>query len=169
MFVLEFYGPVNTILVIFEPVNLHNRISWVGLCIHKWLTSTVHILSPETDKGPSWISGRERMTSQMYVAPAVFVKLPEKKKKSVYKINENDLKIAWKCTLRQSNLKNFPGEDPRTPLIRGTLLLYSPPLAANAARYMPSAVNAPPSSDLLGPALFRLLLIWVHTVCKNDF
>ena len=60
------------------------------------------------------------MTPQMYVAPAVFVKLPEKKKKSACKINENDLKIAWKCTLRLSNFKNFPGEDPRTPLMRGT-------------------------------------------------
>ena len=28
----------------------------------KLLTSTVHILSPETDNCPSWISGRERMT-----------------------------------------------------------------------------------------------------------
>ena len=28
----------------------------------KRLTSIVHILSPETDKCPSWISGRERMT-----------------------------------------------------------------------------------------------------------
>ena len=92
------------------------------------------------------------MTPQMYVAPAVFVKLPEKKKKSACKIKENDLKIAWKCTLRQSNFKSFPGEAPRTPLMRGPLL-YSPPLAAYAARYMPSAVNAPPSSDLLGPAL----------------
>ena len=107
------------------------------------------------------------MTSQMYVAPAVFVKLPEKKKKSVCKINENDLRIAWKCTLRQSNFKNFTGEDPRTPLIRGTLLLYSPPLAAYAARYMPSAVNASPSSDLLGPALDATSLMQrcVNVVC----
>ena len=28
----------------------------------KWLTSIVHILSPETDNCPSWISGKERMT-----------------------------------------------------------------------------------------------------------
>ena len=28
----------------------------------KRLTSTVHILTPETDNCPSWISGRERMT-----------------------------------------------------------------------------------------------------------
>ena len=28
----------------------------------KWLTSIVHILSPETDNCPSWISKRERMT-----------------------------------------------------------------------------------------------------------
>ena len=30
----------------------------------KWLTSIVHILSPENDNCPSWISGRERMTVQ---------------------------------------------------------------------------------------------------------
>ena len=89
------------------------------------------------------------MTPQMYVAPAVFVKLPEKKKKSACKIKENDLKIAWKCTLRQSNFKNFPD-----PPYEGNPLLYSPPLAAYAVRCMPSAVNAPPSSDLLGPALY---------------
>ena len=89
------------------------------------------------------------MTPQMYVAPAAFVKLPEKKKKSACKINENDLKIAWKCTLRQSNFKNFPGEVPRTPLMRDPTFLYSPPLAAYTARYMPSAVNAPP------PSVFR--------------
>ena len=45
---------------------------FLGRLIHKWLTSTVHILSPETDNCPSWISGRERMTPQKNVAPAVF-------------------------------------------------------------------------------------------------
>ena len=43
------------------------------------------------------------------------LKLTEKQKKSACKINENDLKIVWKCTLRKSNFKNFPGEAPRTP------------------------------------------------------
>ena len=83
-------------------------------------------------------------------------RLPEivRKKKSACKINENDLKIAWKCTLRQSSFKNFPGRPP-DPLIRGETLSYSPPLAAYAARYMPSAVNAPPPHS-------RLQTFWVQ-------
>ena len=32
----------------------------------KRLTSIVHILSPETDNCPSWISGRERMTADFF-------------------------------------------------------------------------------------------------------
>ena len=55
-------------------------------------------------------------------------RLPEivRKKKSDCKTNENDLKIAWKCTLRQSSFKNFPGRSP-DPLIRGeTPLILSP-------------------------------------------
>ena len=81
------------------------------------------------------------MIPQKNVAPAVFEPATSwncQKKKSACKINENDLKIAWKCTLRQSSFKNF-----QDPLIRGELS-YSPPLAAYATRYMPSAVNAPP-------------------------
>ena len=50
--------------------------------------------------------------------------------------------------------KKFSGGGPPDPLMRGTPLLCSPPLAAYAARNMPLAVNAPPSSDLLGPALY---------------
>ena len=94
----------------------------------KWLTSTVHMLLPETDNCPSWIIGRERMIPQKNVAPAVFEPATSWncQKKSACKINENDLKIAWKCTLRQSSVKNFPGR-PRTLYKRGhpahTLLL----------------------------------------------
>ena len=34
------------------------------LFLGRLLTSIVHILSPETDKCPSWISGRERMSTE---------------------------------------------------------------------------------------------------------
>ena len=53
-------------------------------------------------------------------------KKKKKKKKSACKINENDLKIAWKCTLRQSSFKHFPGEAPGPPYKRETPLIHSP-------------------------------------------
>ena len=102
----------------------------------------------------SWISGKEREndpTKECY--PSSFrtrdlLKLTEKEIKSACKINENDSKIAWKCTLRQSSFKNFPwgggGGNPGPPYKRGNPLSYSPPVAAYAARYMLSAVNAQP-------------------------
>ena len=55
-----FYGPVNQTgscraWSVYLATRLLGRLSPL-------LTSIVHILSPETDKCPSWISGRERMT-----------------------------------------------------------------------------------------------------------
>ena len=71
------------------------------------------------DSAHSFARNRQR---PLVCCPSSFRKIARKveKKKSACKINENDLKIAWKCTLRQSNFKNFPGEAPRTPLMRGT-------------------------------------------------
>ena len=69
------------------------------------------------------------------------LKLSEKK--TACKINENDLKIAWNALSGNPVLKISRGRPP-DPLIRGEPFSYSPPLAAYAARYMPSAVNAPP-------------------------
>ena len=55
LFVLRFYGPVNPIgSCLARSVYLTTRL--LGR------PSIVHILSPETDNCPSWISGRERMT-----------------------------------------------------------------------------------------------------------
>ena len=77
------------------------------------------------------------MTPQMYVAPAAFVKLPEKKKKSACKINENDLKIAWKCTLRVP-----PFEGPH-------LLILSP------SRGLHRSIHALGSQCTPPPSVFR--------------
>ena len=59
MLVLRFYGPVNPMgscwaWSVYLTTRLLGRLSPV--------TSIVHILLPETDNCPSWISGRERMT-----------------------------------------------------------------------------------------------------------
>ena len=57
LFVLKFYGPVNPMWSCrARSVYLTTRL------LGRRLTSIVHILSPETDNCPSWISGRERMT-----------------------------------------------------------------------------------------------------------
>ena len=61
LFVLRFYGPV-------KPMGscrarcLPNHTFTGHALSSKRLTSIAHILSPETDNCPSWISGRERMT-----------------------------------------------------------------------------------------------------------
>ena len=64
LFVLRFYGPVNPMgpcwaWSVYLTTRLLGRLSPL-----KQLTSIVivHILLPETDNCPSWISGRERMT-----------------------------------------------------------------------------------------------------------
>ena len=61
LFVLRFYGPVNPMgscraQSVYLTTCLLGRLSPLSG------TSIVHILSPETDNCPSWISGRERMT-----------------------------------------------------------------------------------------------------------
>ena len=48
--------------VMSSTVNLPNHMFTGQAWSSKRLTSIVHILSPETDNCPSWISGRERMT-----------------------------------------------------------------------------------------------------------
>ena len=62
LFVLRFYGPVNPMgscraQSVYLTTRLLGRLSPL-----KRLTSIVHILLPETDNCPFWISGRERMT-----------------------------------------------------------------------------------------------------------
>ena len=59
---LRFYGPVNPNAVMSSSVSLPNRTFTGQAKSSKQLTSTVHILLPETDNCPSSISGRERMT-----------------------------------------------------------------------------------------------------------
>ena len=78
LFVLRFYGPVNPtgswwfvcveVLrpsqpngVIMSVVSLPNHTFTGQAKSSKWLTSIVHILSPETDNCPFWSSRRERM------------------------------------------------------------------------------------------------------------
>ena len=48
--------------VMSTAISLPNHTFTKQASSSKWLTSIVHILSPETDNCPSWISGRERMT-----------------------------------------------------------------------------------------------------------
>ena len=48
--------------VMWSTVSLPNHTFTGQAYSYKLLTSIVHILSPETDNCPSWISGRERMT-----------------------------------------------------------------------------------------------------------
>ena len=61
VFVLKFYGPVNPMgSCRARSVYLTTRL--LGRQSSKRLTSIVHILSPEADNCPSWISGRDRMT-----------------------------------------------------------------------------------------------------------
>ena len=62
VFVLRFFGPVNPMgpccaRSVYLTTLLQGRLSRL-----RRLTSIVHILSPETDNCPSWISGREKMT-----------------------------------------------------------------------------------------------------------
>ena len=62
LFVLRFYGPVNPMgscqaRSVYLTTLLLGRLSPL-----KWLTSIMHILSPENDNCPSWIRGRDRMT-----------------------------------------------------------------------------------------------------------
>ena len=59
LFVLRFYDPVNPVGSCWAwSVYLNTLL----LGRHSPLTSTVHILLPETDNCPSWIKERERMT-----------------------------------------------------------------------------------------------------------
>ena len=57
LFMLRFYGPVMS-----SAVSLPNHTFTGQAKSSKRLTSIVHILPPETDNCPSWISGRKRMT-----------------------------------------------------------------------------------------------------------
>ena len=64
LFVLRFYGPVNPMgscraRSVYLTTRLLSRLRPLSGYI---VISIMHILSPETDNCPSWISGRERMT-----------------------------------------------------------------------------------------------------------
>ena len=52
-----------------NAVNLPNHTRTGQASSSKRLTSIVHIISPETDNCPSWISGRERMTKFQIKSP----------------------------------------------------------------------------------------------------
>ena len=58
LFVLRYYGQCNGVML--STISLPNH-TFTGQS-SKRLTSVVHILSPETDYCPSWISRREIMT-----------------------------------------------------------------------------------------------------------
>ena len=60
LFVLRFYGPVN-LMGSCEAQSVYLTTHLLGRLGPLWLTSIVHILSPETDKCPSWISGRSKV------------------------------------------------------------------------------------------------------------
>ena len=59
---IEVLRPSQPNGVMSSAVSLHNHTFTGQAWCSKRLTSIVHILSPETDNCPSWISGRERMT-----------------------------------------------------------------------------------------------------------
>ena len=61
VFVLRFYSPVNP-MGSCRAWSVYLTTRLLGRLSPQRLTSIVHILSPETDNCPSWISGRERMT-----------------------------------------------------------------------------------------------------------
>ena len=52
--------------VMSSTVSLPNHTFTGQTYSSKWLTSIVHILSPETDNCPSWISRRERITVEIF-------------------------------------------------------------------------------------------------------
>ena len=56
LFVLRFYGPVNPMGSCSSAVSLPNHTFTGQAWSSKRLTSVVHILSPETDNCPAWIS-----------------------------------------------------------------------------------------------------------------
>ena len=60
---LRFYGPVNP-MGSCQAWSVYLTTRLLGRLSSKRLTSIVHILSPETDNCPSWISGRKRMTEE---------------------------------------------------------------------------------------------------------
>ena len=62
VFCVEVLRPSQPIGVMSSAVSLPNHTFTGQAWSSKWLTSIVHILSPETGNCPSWISGRERMT-----------------------------------------------------------------------------------------------------------
>ena len=97
------------------------------------------------------------MIPQKNVAPAVFEPATSwncQKKKSARKINENDLKIAWKCTLRQSSFKNFPGEAPGPPYKR-----------RNPSHTLPLSRRKPFDTCLRQSMPPRLPTFWVQPWC----
>ena len=59
---VEVLWPSQPSGVMSSAVSLPNHTFTGQALSSKRLTSIVHILSPETDNCPSWISGRERMT-----------------------------------------------------------------------------------------------------------
>ena len=59
---VEVFRPIQPNGVMSSAVNLPNNTFTGQAKSSKRLTSIVHILSPETDNCPSWISGRERIT-----------------------------------------------------------------------------------------------------------
>ena len=63
VFCVEVLRPSQPNGVMSSAVSLPNHTFTGQALSSKRLTSIVHILSPETDNCPSWISGRERMTN----------------------------------------------------------------------------------------------------------
>ena len=59
---VEVLQPSQPSGVMSSAISLPNHTFTGQALSSKQLTSIVHILSPETDNCPSWISGRERMT-----------------------------------------------------------------------------------------------------------
>ena len=60
LFVLRFCGPVN-LMGSCRAWSVYLTTHLLGRLSPLWLTSIVHILSPETDNCPSWMSGRESL------------------------------------------------------------------------------------------------------------
>ena len=76
------------------------------------LTSIVHILSPETDNCPSWISGRERMTVEN-ISLSISTKECCRPRQ------------GWTCNLLVSSRTAHPTEPPRSADYSSWSLFYS--------------------------------------------
>ena len=113
MFVcVEVLRPSQPNEVMSSAVSLPNHTFTGQALSSKQLTSIVHILSPETDNCPSWISGRERMTVE---------------------------NISWSISMKEC-CQSRRGSNPRPPGLQSDAHPTEPPRPALMNMKMPTIV-----------------------------